>query len=172
MGTGLLQTVWDSPLPEQDYESKEFNLNGQKEVVRTVVMKEGSKKIYDIPFLRPDAMEVLKEIIIKCSYLLPEHDLTKEQNPPENFLFLHSALRVGDDETAACLGYSFIIEANGKKEETLLIDAINAIEKEIEELYNEGGGVTAKKLFAWEMAQNESRKRTRAIVTVYPPDNY
>lgn len=167
MSTGLFQTAWDTALPENSYEFKEFNLSGKKEQIRAIVVERNGKKLYDIPFLRPDAIHILREIIVKCSFLLPEHDPTKDQTP-EDFVMLHSALKVGDEETYSCLGYSFILEAFGSKRKTLLVDAITAIEREAEDMY-EMGELTNKKLFEWSTDRNEKGEDTLVLVTVYPP---
>jgi len=169
METGFLQTAWDSNLPENTYESKEFNINGKKTQIRTIVVEHKGKKLYDIPFLHPDALAVLREIIIKSTYLIPEDEPEKEKTTPENFIMLHSALKVGDSETFSSLGVSFILEAHGEKKKTVLLDAVKAIENETEELYNEGQ-LTNKKLFEWSTDKNGSGEDTMLLVTVYPPE--
>ncbi|MCY7866120.1 hypothetical protein P8918_13480 [Bacillus spizizenii] len=165
---GIFQTTWDTAVPEGEYEFKEFNINGKPEQVRAVIIERNGKKMYDIPFLRQDAIDVLREIIIKASFLLPDPEPEKEKDPSD-YIMIHSALKVGDDETFSSLGLSFILEAFGSRRKTLLYDAMESVEKEIKEMYKLGE-LTNEKLFEWKKDKNNKGEYTQMLITVYPPE--
>lgn len=167
MERGIFKIMWDNAVPANMYEFKEFNFAGNKVQVRARVVHRNGKKIYDLPFLRQEAIDILREIIIKASYLLPGEEFAKERTP-EDFIVLNSALKVGEEETMACTGYSFIIEAFGKRRKTILPDAIRAIENEINIMFKQGK-TKNKKLFDWYVDKGSSGEYTQVVLTVYPP---
>ena len=96
-------------------------------------IKNGNK-VVDIPLLHPDAIHVLYEILRRTKNNMPaanapdkyeSYDYTKN-----SFLFLESALRIGDTESQAAAGFTFIIRGVDKAAKPLA-DAINEFHKEL-----------------------------------------
>lgn len=120
----FLKIVWkETP---SDVESEMVNFRGINAPVK-VYKKERSdgEYMYDIPFLKDDAITVLKQIVSRASYLNPQYD---DKNGLQSTITVTSALIVGE-ETASLsgVGYCFTLEADGENADYFLKEAIEGL---------------------------------------------
>lgn len=96
-----------------------ININGENKYIKSInsKSKDGQKTIYDIPFLNPNALNVLIEILNREKNKMPPanaSDPTEHYEYTKNsFILLKSALRANDPDTLASTGFSFILEPYG-----------------------------------------------------------
>lgn len=116
-------------------ETQLINVQGQDKYIKIIKSqsKDGSKTIYDMPFLNPNAILVLNEILRREKNKMPpantpdqyeNYDYTKN-----SFIVLKSALRVNDPDTMSSTGFCFILEPYG--------NITDFFESTIQEFYNE-----------------------------------
>ena len=120
----------------EQVETKVIQLSGTDTYIK-VITKNDSKgnPVHDIPLLNADAIHVLYEIIRRTKNKMPDVNAQDEYGDyaesKETFIMLKSALRVGDTESQASAGFTFILEGKGEAI-TLLPTAIDELHKEIE----------------------------------------
>lgn len=95
-----------------------ININGITKYIKAIKYKtKDNKTIYDIPFLNPNALSVLIEILRREKNQMPpvnSSDQYENYNYTKNsFILLKSALRANDSDTLASTGFSFILEPYG-----------------------------------------------------------
>lgn len=141
------------------YEEKVFDVRGVQTKTRALVSSGGD--IYDVPFLKQESIDLLKEIIKECreAFDALEDD---SMSSSQNLLILNSALKVGD-KSMASTGYSFSLQIEGKGKNDLLEGILSKIQKDIEEMHN-SYKITEKRYFEYKM-----EKQNMARVTIIPP---
>lgn len=159
---GIFKTKYDNL--ESGYEAKEFSINGSPVLINTSPeVTESGDNIYDIPFLRPEALAVLREIITKVSYIYLDQEPEDESKAKENHITLQSALRVGDTASLGSTGYSFSLEAVGPTKDFALKNALQSIEIDIEEIRNITGQPTLR------LHEVRFISNSQVEITVLPP---
>lgn len=160
---GIFEIVHNAGYEEDMYETKEFNISGERVMVNAIVETRGGRKIYDLPFLKDDALDVLNEIIVRASKVVADFRHEETEEKPKDFLLLVSALKVGDN-SLACTGYSFILEAHGER---LNNQTLASIVKDVyEDVKNTGqkSNAAIKELFKY-----TTDPEGAAIISVLPP---
>ena len=95
-----------------------LNINGEDKYIKSIVSTgKNGQKIYDIPFLNPNALNVLIEILNREKNKMPPAN-TSDPNAyyeytKNSFILLKSSLRANDSDTLASTGFSFILEPYG-----------------------------------------------------------
>lgn len=163
---GRLKTIWDMALADGDYVSKEMLVNGERKTVRALKVDRSGKEILDIPFLKADALEVLKVIAEKAEALRPSGNTAESilKAIREDFIMIQSCLKVGDDKTISSTGYSFVLEALGKDKDKILKVASDEALAEFESLTVDKSKKT--KVFKVDLSPDNP---AQIVVTVYPP---
>lgn len=114
---GFFKIIHETPALNtgKNVESQILTVNGEKKYVKVIhyTLSDGSL-VYDLPMLNPDAINVLYEIIRRAKNDMPaanssdpyeSYDETKT-----SFIALESALRIGDTESQAAAGFTFILQ--------------------------------------------------------------
>lgn len=124
-------------------------------------------KVYDVPFLKEDALNVLKSIVLRTTKYVPNEEPEKNHKPP-NYVLLKSALRVGDKSLAAG-GYSFIIEnitTDDSVTNVSIGDAISEIQEELTAIQIGNPDINAN--FIQFNQENLSGRAREATITILP----
>ena len=92
------------------------SINGEVVEFKAIIDEDSKgNKVYDVPFLKHDAISVLEEILKRtfnnCASLNSSDSNIRESG---SFVVMKSALRVGDQSTLASMGYSFVISGLGE----------------------------------------------------------
>lgn len=164
-GKGFFQLVWDGNTPPgvKD-EMKVFSIGGKQIPIKTYYREKSGKKQYDLPFLKAEALDLLKVIASEALKLTPDFEPEKEMTN-ESTLMVTSALLVGGERSLGNTGYSFTLTASGKGAESFLIKALENVYEYNSKEYDEGRSVN-KETFTYEAGE----KPNSYIITVYPPD--
>ena len=112
-----------------------ISINGQDRYIKVIKSKskDDLKIIYDIPFLNPNAILVLAEVLRREKNKMPpantpdqyeNYDYTKN-----SFILFKSGLKVNDPDTMSSTGFCFILEPYG--------NVIEFFEPTIKEFYDE-----------------------------------
>lgn len=115
----------------KNVESKEVNLNGAKKYVKIIVStQEDGALVYDMPMLNPEAINILYEIIRRAKNNMPAANSSDPyesfDETKNSFITLESALRIGDTESYAAAGFTFILRG--------VENAVNPLRAAISEL--------------------------------------
>ena len=144
--------------------SQIININGQEKHIKIIYYKTKSgSDIYDVAMLNPVAIEILYELVRRTKL----HMLSSNTSDPyENyeymktsFLILKSALRIGDYDTSASTGFTFILEARGNAVQPL-VDATNEF---ISELEKDADGNTLYNKVLFECKKLNDSERAYAV---------
>lgn len=104
------------------------NIDGEVVQFKAIVDKDAKgNTVYDVPFLKQDAISVLAEILDRTYKACPSIN-TSDSNDRKtgSFVILKSALRLGDQSTAASMGFSFVISGLGE-----CTNAMNTVVKQM-----------------------------------------
>ena len=154
---------------ENNKENKENKENNNKEKDKN---KENTKnKVYDIPMLNPEALNILFEIIRRAKNNMPAANAS---DPYENyeetkssFIALESALRIGDKESIAGAGYTFILHGVDKAAPALA-NAIRDFYKEIESDAKDNSSLNAVIFDSKDLGNNKIAISCRMPLLVQP----
>ena len=128
-----------------------MTINGNKHYLKAIKYKDKKgNDIIDVPMLNKDALNVLYEILRRTKNKMPSskssdryeaYDLNKS-----SFVALESALRIGDKETMAAAGFTFIL--HGVDQAAIpLYTAVKEIHDEIENFSSENNSLVDESLF-------------------------
>lgn len=160
-GKGFLKTIWDES-SGAEFETKTFSIAGKQ--VNIKAYKKSGEEQYDLPFLKDEAISLMKVILSEARKLMPTFEPEKEVIN-ESSITITSALLVGGSKRSiANTGYSFTLEASGKGADSFLSKAIkNVYDFGVNE-YKEGRSPNPE-LFAYKNVGGNKYQ-----ITVYPPD--
>ena len=161
--SGFLRHIWSSTNDNYKSEQKMMFIGGNKKAKILCYYKDGKKgKIWDVPFLKEDAMIVLKTILTRTYARIPMFDEDKDST--DLALCITSALIVGEENPSlGGMGYSFTIEAEGDGMNEYLQKELDALIGDNLNLYNEGYSMSPK-LFDYEPIAGTTKYK----ITVLP----
>ena len=171
MNKGFLLTIWDKKANDVDYTTKVYSIGGYQTEVKIYKKKTSDgETLYDLPFLKDDALSIMKTILSEAKKLMPRFEPEKEIEH-ESTITITSALIVGGDDnyrtvkkSMANTGYSFTLEASGVGADSFLIKAIKKMYDHGVKEYTEGRSIN-KEVFVYNhMGGNKYQ------ITVLPPD--
>lgn len=98
----------------KNVESKTLTINGEKKYIKAMQYRlEDGALVYDLPLLNAEAIHILYEIIRRAKNNMPAANSSDPYESYEetknSFIALESSLRVGDTESYAAAGYTFIL---------------------------------------------------------------
>ena len=116
-------------------EQREITINGSKKCIKAISYQTANgAPVLDIPLLNQDALDILFEIVRRTKNLMPaanSSDPYEAHDEMKNsFVLLESALRVGDIQSYASTGFTFILRGVERAAEPMR-SAIKALHKEI-----------------------------------------
>lgn len=140
---GFFKIIHETPaLNTGSYvDSHIIKLNGEDKYIKVIFQRQEDGSIaYDMPLLHVDAMNILYEIIRRAKNAMPSANSSDPQETYEenknSFVLLESALRVGDKNSQASTGFTFILRGVEK--------AAQPLAAAISELYEEIKDASAK----------------------------
>lgn len=117
--------------------------------------------MYDLPFLKEDAVTVMKQILSRASYLNTSYD---EKEGSNAIISVTSALIVGEENASlAGMGYSFTLEGDGKFSEYILPGSIEGLYKYNKEQYELGASINEEIFVYRDLGDNKFQ------ISVLPP---
>lgn len=162
----FFQFIWDAESEEYKSETNKLGIGNGKYKDIVCFYKEGKngKKIYDLPFLKDDAISVLKQIIVLAHNSVPVFDTGADED--DTMITITSALIVGEEQASlGGMGYSFTLQGTGTYGKDVVEYAILKLKDYNETLYAEGKSVN-KDIFVY----NElDRANGKYQVSVLPP---
>ena len=146
MDEGFFKIVHEYPNLNRgkNVDSEEMAIYGEKKHIKPIKYKLKDGNItYDLPLLNPEAINILYEIIRRAKNDMPATNSSDPyesyENTKNSFISLESALRVGDTESYAAAGYTFVL--HGVENAAAPLDAaVKELTKEIKEDYDNGKG--------------------------------
>ena len=151
---GFFKIIHETPaLNDGKYvESKILNIGGEQKYVKVMEYDlDNGDHVYDIPLLNPDAIDVLYEIIRRAKNNMPTANSSDPQESYDetqnSFIALDSALRIGDTESQAAAGFTFILHAV-ENATNPLVDAIIDFAQEVKQDAAESDGQLASEIFS------------------------
>lgn len=100
--------------------------------------------VIDVPFLHPEALNILAEIVKRSKDYMPNANPTDSYENRDitktDYLALKSALRVGDRTSMGCTGYTFVLQGTAEHSQKALNEAITSLQDEFKE-YSEVQGI-------------------------------
>lgn len=127
-------------------ETKTININGKDKYVKAIKYEtKAGTVIYDMPLLHKDAIDILYELVRRNKDKMPASNASDEYENfdynRKSFIVVKSALRVGDTDTMASTGFSFVLEPRGNTKDlmnTVLDEFIKELEGDAQSnsLYN------------------------------------
>lgn len=132
---GFFKIIHETPALNKGkfVDSKIVTINDNKKYVKTIENITDGGVVYDIPLLNRDALDVLYELIRKAKMKMPAVNASDPKEVYEetktSFIALESALRIGEKESQAAAGFTFILQG---------VDlAVDALAKATQELLEE-----------------------------------
>ena len=151
---GFFKIIHETPaLNDGKYvESKILNIGGEQKYVKVMEYDlDNGDHVYDMPLLNPDAIDVLYEIIRRAKNNMPTANSSDPQESYDetqnSFIALDSALRIGDTESQAAAGFTFILHAV-ENATNPLVDAIIDFAQEVKQDAAESDGQLASEIFS------------------------
>ena len=151
---GFFKIIHETPaLNSSKYvESKILNIGGEQKYVKVMEYDlDNGDHVYDMPLLNPDAIDVLYEIIRRAKNNMPTANSSDPQESYDetqnSFIALDSALRIGDTESQAAAGFTFILHAV-ENATNPLVDAIVGFAQEVKQDAAESDGQLASEIFS------------------------
>lgn len=113
---GFLKIIHETPTLNTGgfVDSHVLKLNGEEKYIKVIQQTQKDNSVaFDLPMLNPDAINVLYEIVRRTKNSMPNANSsdiqeTYEQNK-NSFVLLESALRVGEKNSQAAAGFTFIL---------------------------------------------------------------
>jgi len=151
---GFFKIIHETPaLNDGKYvESRILNIEGEQKYVKVMEYDlDNGDHVYDMPLLNPDAVDVLYEIIRRAKNNMPTANSSDPQESYDmtqnSFVALESALRIGDTESQAAAGFTFILHAV-ENAINPLADAIIEFAQEIKQDAANSDGQLASEIFS------------------------
>ncbi|MCR8854896.1 hypothetical protein [Lysinibacillus fusiformis] len=163
---GFLKLIWDESAGNTEYDKKVFSISGNQTEIKAYKKTEGGKLSYDLPFLKDEALSIMKTILAEAKKMMPTFVPEKEVIN-ESYVIVSSALIVGGDpkkKSMANTGFSFTLEAGGLGEKTFLIKAIEKMYEYGVKEYSEGRSIN-KEIFIYNHVSGNKYQ-----ITILPPD--
>lgn len=161
-GKGFLKNMWDDNAPSAEYEMKTFSIGGKQ--VQIKVFKKNGGEQYDLPFLKDEALSLLKVILSEARKLMPSFEPEKEMINDSSIMISSALLVGGKKRSIANTGYCFTLEASGTGADEFLIKAIKNIYDFGVNEYKAGRSPNPE-LFAYKHIGGNKYQ-----IAVYPPD--
>ena len=165
---GFFKIIHETPALNEGafVDSQIMRIRGEEVYVKVMKYKlENGSVVYDVPLLSRDALNILYEIIRRAKNYMPAANSSDPYESYEqtksSFIALESALRVGDTQSLAAAGHTFILQGVDNAV-TPLASAIKDLQDEIKaDAEKNGLGETA--LFD---ASIDSTDKTKVAIVV------
>lgn len=146
------------PVDGRSVTDENVSIGGKKHRMKAIHTVDGKNNaVVDVPFLHPQALNILYEILRRAKNYMPNANST---DPNENweitktdYIVLKSALRIGDRTSMGATGFTFILEGTGSYSQRALKASLENFDAEIKG-YKNGKSVIQTDIFKYVQQKN------------------